>query len=596
MRTSLTALLGALAFLLAPHDARAGAAWGDVSLKSDDVRVEIDGAGRAEITHTIGLHVAAKKFRAFTLEGVDDGLEPPADAATLAGRDGPGWPAVATDAKGQPVDAFVEPVAAHGTDPRKLRVRLGVDGVGRGDFTVRVRYRLDLLHHATFVREGAMAKLAWATPRWPEGYDGARVVFAFPSAPTEAKVTIADAEGDGEHATDGVAIVAVRRGPTQDEVEITRPHVPQGDSTRLVLRLDPKSFPGVPSLDVAPAVTAPSPAALDTRRRRIALAIAAGLSAAVAFALVRKRDHDAIAARFRPFLPLPDMARAALFSGTTGLGVLATWAGRPIAGAAAIAVAIAAATLRAPLPDSASRPTGRWLAIPEAAVPARARRVLGPFDLAGRVARVALGLIVVAVAGAFVLLVRQGVAGALALAVSSAVLVPLFATGRGAQQPPDRVGDAWARLRPIAKALSAAGHKVRVVARTVTKPTPRIDEVRLRVDASSHGLRAIEVGCGIVHTSGGATLVPEVLARITAGSAAAVAAAEKSAADPSCALLLGRGEDERVLAVRPGDTGAGAIASAVELCLALGSVESESPAPAAAALHGFALTAERRGA
>ena len=179
---AVVALACAIAF---PTAARAGIAWGDASLKTDDVRVEVDAAGRATVSHAISIHVASKKFRAFVVEGVDADPMPPLDDATTAGLDGPGWPVEATNAKGEPIEAFVEPTK----EPRRLHVRLGSDGVPRGDYALKLRYRVDLGKDGAFSRDGTMLRLSWGAPSWPEGYDSGHLVFAIPSAPTRCPLS-----------------------------------------------------------------------------------------------------------------------------------------------------------------------------------------------------------------------------------------------------------------------------------------------------------------------------------------------------------------------------------------------------------------------
>ncbi|MGZ3416528.1 MAG: hypothetical protein ACXVEE_01620 [Polyangiales bacterium] len=560
MRLALSALGSVILVVsaLSPREAHAGAAWGDVSLKSDDVRVEVDASGHADVTHTVGLHVAAKKFRAFVIEGVDATIEPPADEATLAGRDGPGWPITATDAKGQAVEAFVEPAGA----PGRLRVRFGPEGVGRGDFTVRIRYRVDLVKHGTFVREGAMAKLAWATPRWPEGYDGAHFVFSVPAAPTEPRVSIADSEGDGEHPPEGVAVVAIHRSPTRDEVEITRPHVPQGESTRFVLRIDPKAFPGIGTM-AAPVETRENGLARATPRGRGVLAGAAAFAAFALGLVLRRRDTSAEREGFRPLLPVSGPPRAALYAALSGVGVAATFGGHALLGAGAVLGAIACATLRAPPPDGSTRAPGRWLAIPEEGIPALRKRARGLFERPWVAA-----IVFAAIAIAAFFMGRRDIRAAVAILVVATPLIPLFATGRGSQLPPDLVSGAWSRLSAIAAALRAKRHTPKIIARTAAT----IDELRLRIDGTRHGVRSIEIGCAMVHASGGTALVPEVLVRFADGTAAARAATAHAESERDGVLLLGRVEGERVLALRPADVAPAAIVRAVELGLALGAV------------------------
>jgi len=585
--TFASAVLGG-SMLAVAGDAHAGAAWGDASLERADVRLELDDSGHAEITHTVGLHVSGKKFRAFVLEGIEDGVEPPADEATLAGRDGPGWPATATDAKGAAVPAFVEPAK----EPHKLRVRLGVDGLARGEYTVSIRYRVDLARSGAFVRDGALTKFTWTAPKWPEGYDGGKIVIALPAAPTEPKLALADVAGDGEHSAEGLALVALRRGSLRDEVEITRPHVSPHDDARWILRVDPKALPNIAAsaaaLEHRDATVTPSPTG---QRARTAFALLSGaLGLALSLALLR-RDRDADReASFRPLLPLGPNARAVGFGAASALAIAATWTSFPLTGALLVVTAMALGTLRAPFPEDPYRAaSSRWLAIPEAAIGGRTRRALGPFDPGGtfgRVLGITLGL---AATVAVIVLARRDPRAALGVAVNAALLLPLFTSGRAGQLPPDRVVDAWSILSPIADALrTTEGARVRAIARTAGR---KVDEVRIRIEPAAGGsLRAVEVGCGIVHGAGGFRLVPEILVRSDSAEAIATlgALARSMHADDEATTALGRSEGERVLCVRPADASAQAIVARVRGMLAASTGTEARPTPVPASTRAAA--------
>lgn len=547
MRTAVTlasAVLGGSLVAVA-GDAHAGAAWGDATLERADVRVELDEAGRAEVTHTIGLHVSGKKFRAFVLEGVEDAIEPPADEATLAGRDGPGWPATATDPKGTAFPAFVEPAK----EPHKLRVRLGNDGLPRGDWTVVLRYRVDLAKSAAFVRDGALTKLSWTAPKWPEGYDGGKIVIALPAAPTEPKLAIADVAGDGEHPPDGLALVALRRGPLRDEIEITRPHVSPHDDARWILRVDPKALPSVAASAAALEHRDPTVlAAPSGKRARSALGLLLAASFAITALSLARRDRDAEnEASFRPLLPLGRAARAGCYGLVSTLSIAATWTSWPLLGAALVVLAMGIATLRAPYPDDAHRAPGRWLAVPDAAIGGRSRKVLGPFDLAGLFGRVMAATLLTATTIAVGVLARHDPRAALGVAVNAGLLLPLFLSGRAAQLPPDRVVDVWAVLEPIAKLLRERGLKVRAIARTAGR---KVDEARLRIEAEGGTL---EIGCGILHGAGGSRLCPEILLRTEEDLDLPTVSARLHAED-ELGSAAGRTEGERVISVRTADT------------------------------------------
>lgn len=538
---------------LLAHRASAGTSWGDASLTRDDVRIEIDENGRATITHSVALHVSGKKFRAFVIDGIEDGVEPATD--DLAGRDGPGWPVEGRsdmgDSKGQAIAVFVEPAK----EPRRLRVRLGTDGIGRGDYTLQIRYRVSLA--TAFTRDGAMTKMTWTAPRWPDGYDGAKIVLVVPAAKSEPRVDVADIGGEGEHPLDGFALATLHRGAARDEIEITRPHVPAHDDARFVLRVDPHALPGVAASAAAIEAEKQDPAPLsNVPRGRFLIP---GLAAAIGLLLAAvhlRRDR----APFRAVIPGPAGLRALLHGACAGAAVFATWSTMPLLGAALIVIAIAAATLRAPRPDGARGP-GRWLAIPEVAIPAPAKRE----------PNIAAAIVAIAVVVAFALLVRRDHRAALALLMNSAMLLPLFISGTSRQLPPDRVGDAWRVLAPIARAFD----KPKIIARTVGRA---IDEVRIRLEGRA-SIRTIEIGCAIVHGPGGSTLVPEILIRVDKDANLTMLKV-----DDEHVAALGRTDDERTLCIRPAVTDPKVLRSRVDSWLAnLSSTNESKPIARAAA-------------
>jgi len=576
-------VFGALLVVGTPGVASAGMAWGDASLRADDVRVEIDSRGRANVTHTIGIHVGGKRFRAFVIDGVDDQLEAPSDAATAAGRDGPGWPVDATDAKGVRVEAFVEPTK----EARKLRVRFGNEGVPKGDYTLRIRYTVDMAKAGAFTRDGAMLQFTWGPPHWPEGYDSGHIVFALPPAPTEPKIALSDST-DGTNA--GAAIVALHRGPATDEVELTRPHVPHADDARWVVKLDPKALPEV-SAKIGggdPAALAATPQA--TRRTLRGWSVLAGLAALLGVSLAlalhrRERDAARLASTrgvaLRPLVPWPPLARSIAFGTCATASVLGCATLHPFVAAAALVLALALGALRPPRPAQAPRRPGRWLAVPEHALVRRAAAPSAPFDPGTKLGLFVLMLALAGIATACVLLARRNLPVSAMVAVHALLLVPLFGTGRASQLPPDLGLDSWPRLAKIARAIAKIeGLEWRVIARIVRGSKPKeappsstrgVDETRIRIDPSADarasGLLAIEIGCGLVHGVGSAALVPEILVRMHASSDAArriEARLSRTAASATFAFSAGRGGEERVLSIRPAFTSPANLRSWVE--------------------------------
>ncbi len=553
-------------------EAHAGIAWGDATLKGDDVRVELDDKGWALVTHAIAIHVAAKRFRGFVLEGVDDHPSAPTDQATLAGMDGPGWPASLVDDKGEPIDAFIEP----SKEARKLRVRLGSDGVPRGDYVLTVRYRADLTK--TVVREGSLLRLTWGAPSFPEGYDTGHLTFVLPTATIEPKIALADLGGAEPRSIDGSAILEVRRTTFGDELTLTRPHVPHHDDARWVLTIDPKALPSVatkvPVREPSSPMIAPSGRRLDGM---LPLLGGAGLLALLTVGLLRLRDRHVLqgdAERFRPILPLGDGARVVVTVGLELAATVALVSSHPYVGAALVAVAMATSLLR-PVPTTlAKRGPGRWLVVPrehatsaESALDVAVPSILDPGGRAGLVLVFAL---VSALAIAVVMLVRLDVEIALGLVLLSTPLFALFATGRVAQLPRDRVRAVASLLHPIERALEShvENSRRKWLARTVRgAATAKIDEVRLRVEpttlAKERGLLVLELGGAQESTALSYALVPELLVRLRQDSPAAqrFAAAALRECHATFATSLGRNTLELVIAVRPFHASPTAVAS-----------------------------------
>ncbi|MEO7097365.1 MAG: hypothetical protein ABI175_29155 [Polyangiales bacterium] len=601
MRTVHLGAACASLLLLVPTPAHAGIAWGDATLKADDVRVEIDAKGHALVTHRIGIHVAAKRFRAFVVDGVDDGIGPPLDDVTTAGLDGPGWPVSIVDAQASPNDAPIEAFVEPAKEPHRLRVHLGRDGVARGDYVIELKYRVDLAAQGRFVRDGTRVRLTWEAPSWPEGFDSGHLVFVVPAAPSEPQIAMADVGGGSPRSVDGVAIVDLVRSPTSDAITLTRPHVAHHDDTRWVLTFDPKATPELVAAlppDVQAMGSAPPDAPRGPRYWAIAAAVAAGAFAASLLAMKRRdadatRMHASRGVRVRPLLPLGSSVRALLFATALAGGLVLSLGRAYVASATLLVVAIVVSILRAPESTSTARTAGRWLAIPRQAIPRRARAKSAPFDTSTWLGRGVLALVVLACAAGCVLLARRHLDLAVVAAMHLTALLSLFATGKTTQLPPDLACDAWPRLASIARALEKKhGPRLKVVGRVARRgddgaapSSPGgIDEVRLRIDptgqAADRGLLSIEIGCAIVSGLGASALVPELLVRVRHGTTGARALERRLArarASSTFSSSLGRTSDELALSIRPLLTGGGSMRRWVEwvvLAVEAGATES----------------------
>lgn len=602
-RRSLAVLvaLASGAFVLGgARPATAAVAWGDASLVRDDARVEIAREGTATVTHVLSLRVSGKKFRAFVIDGVDDGAEPPDDPQSTLGRDGPGWPIEIEGEKGEKLLGLVEPTK----ETRKLRVRLGDGGLARGDWTVRLRYRVDLAKQHLFARDDASLHFSWQGPHWPDGFDAGKITFALPPGVTEPRIALADPAGgeQGAQAVEGVALVAVQRSPDRDVVEITRPHVAHGDDATWVVHVDPRAMPEV-------AAQLPRPerdtfrVADDARglRAHLRWVLATPVLGLLLGGALWLRDRGARrAARLRgveprPLVRLEDPARAVGYGATFTGACVATIGGHLYVAASLLVAALALAAARPPLPPARPRARGRWLAIPTSAIPSPLRAQGSPLDPSSALGLFLVLVVVAGVGAGAVHIARTHVELAVVAVIHALALVPLFATGRVAQLPPDLARDAWPALRPAAGAIAAIpGVRVKPIARLTAlrggdsdasaSGGAGVDEVRARIDvpeeAVAQGVLHLELGCAIVQGTGAATLVPELLIRLRDGSPAVeLLGADRAAeGDATFARAPGRAVDEVVLSIRPAITAPAAMRRWVAWVLA----SVGTPAPAAA--------------
>lgn len=560
---ALAALLVAVAALLF---ARRAQAWVDVHPTADDVRVVVDATGHARIEHRIALRIAGGPLRSLDLVGVDPDAVPEAGAYVVPGRDA----ATTSLASATPVGAELAAATGKPADdgsPRPTRMRLTFEagrGLSRGVYVVVVRYATNLGARGLIRPAGAMTGIRWQSLVWDEGFDSARTTFELPPAPTEPR-----ADEQAPTATDdGVErptiLSSVRRSSDKDEIELVRPFVPKGEVIHWAIRVDPHALGSRPS-ELAPAAAKPpaTNALLEEDQRPLALAAAAAVALVYALlvaikGLEVKRHAAAASVQPRPLLPLPLGLRAPL-AGISLAGGVALELILPTGTAGAIAVAIATAlaahqTPRRPKSASLHRP-GRWLTITEAEAfqsPPRARGAL--LDVSTRAGKLlftlAVGGLVVGVAA----LAEPMPYHAHLLAFDLPALLVLFGTGRIAELPPDPVLAAGRILRDITRRIRKAmkgGADLRIVPRIhVPSESPDADELRVLVIPRSpiEGFRALELGVVFVHGAGGSIALPEILLRVTTGSACERALGRIARHGRS---MRGRKLEERVLAFSP---------------------------------------------
>jgi hypothetical protein len=523
----------ALLALLVTSRARA---WQEAHQAGDDVSVHVEPNGLATVRHRMRWRVVRGPLRWIDVMNVDASaiLEPEVTVGAEDGR------ALSAHLARRPDERSVRVTI---DDPRALM---------HGTFTFDVRWRLDLVASHAVVRDGANWRLTWSAPVAADGFDSARTVIDLPAAPDGPQPILADTG-----AVDDSVVAALRHEPGRDLLELVRPHVARGEAVTWTVRIDPRVFSAVgppPLLTPADSTAPPEP----NRVREVSFATALG-ALCVLFALLVASKGRAFAtacakhgAPGRGLLPLPEGVRAAAAGIALAAGVGLQVLNEPTAGGLLVAVATLAAALRAPATKPAARGPGRWLVLrPDHAFDGGpgGGHWMDVRTLAGRAtALIALAL----VAGLAVVARRLSAQGPWLVAMDAAAFVPLFATGRRSQLPPDGVCGAapWlARAFSQLKAIQA----LRVVPwARVTIDGSVIDELRLLVlpRAAMPGLVGIEIGLAWSSTPVGWVATPEVLVRVLEGTAAATKLVQVA---PRARVLPGRRADERVARLLPRD-------------------------------------------
>jgi hypothetical protein len=550
--------------------ARPAQAWVDVHVEGDDVRVSVEPSGKARVEHRLTLKIAGGPLRAFDVRGVegDAAPEPEGYVAPLkeASR---GSLASATPVTMETVPANNTAGPDGAPSLPALRVRFQNDrGLGRGVYLLVLRYRTDLSDRIRL--DGAMAKVSWRGPVWEDGLASARVTFALPAAPSEPRPEEAAPDGvdptSAGHEARPLVLSTVRRGTTEDTIELLRPYAPRDEAVTWTVRTDIRAFkatsPEVTRLPPPPEVAG---ALAEPRRRAGALAVGASLFLLYALLVARKslevaRDAAKAGVAARPFVPLPTAIRATLAGLVLAAGVgVELLLDRATLGAALVLAAAAFAAHRTPRWDSAARlrGPGRWLPVTEtealAAPPQEKGGLLDASTWAGK------GLLLVGLAalgGIVAVLDTSSPYQAHLVAFDATALLVLFATGRRAElpQPPQAAAGVLRRVvRRVRREMKGAlpGEDLRVVGR-IRVPEGSADPDELRLGLSPRralaGFVALEVGVVFARGAGSVVALPEVLLRFTAGSACEEAAL---ALNTGGRRTGGRKASEQVLSFSP---------------------------------------------
>lgn len=544
-RRPLAFFLVSLTLWLLPSSARA---WIETHLLGDDVRIEVESSGAAIVEHAITMRLRGGPLRSFDLLGADR------DALPLEGSHV--VPAKAGDS------ALPIPLSIVQRPDGALRVSIEHPrGLRRGTFLFRLRYRTNLLATGALERDGAMLRLAWAGPIWPEGFGNARCTFVLPPAPTAPRSAqddiepLLEGEADAEAATSFLA--ELRRHADRDEIELVRPHVSRREQALWAIRFDPRALGEVSDARLQPPP--PPPVEATALERALGWAPIAGLLL-VAFSLLVaakgqevQRFGQAAGLRPRPLVPLASIPRALLAGPIFAAGIgLQTVLDEAIAGTLLVLFAAALTTYLTPHWKPRPRGPGRWLPLKDADAFAEKAPSKGPrLDIGAPAGRRALVLAMVAFALAATATwhFASPYYGYL-VAFDAAVLLPLFGTGRLVQLPPDPVTASSRRLRRIAEKLRKKPWLRAVAWARLPQGGDRFDELRLLVmpRLPRRGLSGIEVGIAWARGAGGALAVPQVLVRVVDGSPCHEALTAHLGA---VSWTRGRKPDERVALLTP---------------------------------------------
>jgi hypothetical protein len=511
-------------------------------------RIHVDPNGMASVDFQLRYRVGRGPLHGLEILGVDD-------AADVDPR------VVVSAEDGREILARADRTAHRG-------LRLVIEdsrGLAHGVFTFDIRWQADLIRTGALSRGDSGWTLTWSSPRPLDGFDSARTVFEFPSAPDAPRAISAGELERGREAPpssittgalDDAPGAVIRRSGAYDEVEIVIPHVSPGQTLVSTLRLDERALPMV----AAPPPLS-NPRAASQRPNPIQNAIFGALLAVVALSLslsmakANRTLSQGCALRGVPppggLVPIPHMVRIVFGGLSFAAGVGLQLREEYTAGAAFVALATVLAAVRPPVASAPARGPGRWLPLgPERASSNDDCRITAWPNLRTRAGR--------AIAGIFGILVVAGVIAARWLdapdpwivALDAAPFVPLMVLGRGICAKPayDRNAVRW--IAAAFRRLERARDLHTVLWGRVAGARASADELRVLAipRAPIPGLVGIELGLAWSATPVGWSCAPEVLVRVRAESPASEALAR---ALPRQRTLPGRRADERVARLVP---------------------------------------------
>lgn len=521
------------------------AAWVETRLVTDEVRVEVDRSASAVIDHRITMRVHGGPLKSFDLGSADKDVMPLESTVAPAGAEG-------SPAANVPLELVAR---AQGG----LRVNIMTQrGLSRGLFVFRVRYRRALLAGDDIRREGAMLRVRWTGPTWPEGRDNVGCTFVLPSGPTEPRAPVAPHHDDGNSfdTSDGVFITETKRGADRDEVFLVRPHVARAEAVTWTVYVDPRALGEVNDPGLRPPAP-PAPRARLPPERRAALAGAAalllfGFSLIVGVKARQVARHAHGIAAPRPVVPLPTPLRVLLAGPALAGGVaLQLRLDDPRWGTLSVFLALALAAYRRPLWRRAPRGPGQWLLLSdEEAFGDRAPTFGTWLDAGTPSGRIVFASALAAAVAIACAASRVSAYHAYLAVFDASVLFAVFGTGRLADLPPHPLSGPGPCLGRIARHLRRRSGIRAVAWARLPDGGDAFDELRLLCapKVPLRGFVGIEVGLVAVTGLGGFFYLPELLLRVIDASPCHEAFRQLR---PGGRWVRGRRAEERVMSLSP---------------------------------------------
>jgi hypothetical protein len=521
-------------------------AWVETRLVTDEVTVEVDRAASALISHRITMRVHGGPLKSFDLASADRDVTPLESTV---------MPAAAQGSAAASVPLELLPRTAGG-----LRVNITAPrGLSRGVFVFHIRYRRALTPGDDIRRDGALLRLRWTGPSWPEGRDNVACTFVLPSSPTEPRAPTIISRSDRPGAyepSEGVFFAETRRAADHDEITLLRPHVARGEAVTWTVYVDPRALAEVNEPGLRP--TPPELPRAELRAEKRAVYAGAAALLLFGFSLLVGIKAWQIArlcrgiAEPRSLLPLPTSLRVLLAGPALLAGVvMQLQLDDPGWGTSAVLAALGLAAYRRPVWRRAPRGPGKWLPLGDGEAFAPPPRAKGAWLDAGTTPGRAVFLVVLAMVALVTYLVgRASAYHAYLVAFDAVVLLPVFGTGRLADLPPHPIGGSGTHLGRIAQRLRAEAGVRAVAWARLPDGGDAFDELRLlcapRVPL--RGFVGIEVGFVAVTGAGGFFRMPEVLVRVIDASPCHDAFRHLR---PGARWLRGRRAEERVMTLTP---------------------------------------------